>query len=222
LELAYLETVLSLAKAVDARDSYTSDHSQRLAVWAESVAVELGCDESEIQDILWAALLHDIGKIGVPDDILRKPGPLTEAEWSIMKQHPIIGAEIIDPVRSLSEVAPLIRAHQEKYDGSGYPDGLVGEAIPLGARILAVVDAYSAITDDRVYRQARSHAEAVEELRRCAGTQFDPQVVEVFLALLAREQEGAPVEDELASERAIKAHKTGTLTLKEGIYPDQT
>lgn len=183
LELAYLETVLSLAKAMDARDSYTGDHSQRLAAWAERVAFEMSCDGETIQAILWAALLHDIGKIGVPDHILRKPGPLTEEEWGIMKRHPVIGAEIVAPVRSLDNVAPLIRSHQEHYDGSGYPDGLRGTSIPLGARILAVVDAYSAITDDRVYRKARSHEEALAELRRCAGTQFDPEVVGVFLKI---------------------------------------
>jgi putative nucleotidyltransferase with HDIG domain len=221
LEVAYLETVLSLAKAMDARDSYTNDHSQRLAVWAEEIALELECQDDEIQSILWAALLHDIGKIGVPDHILRKPGPLTDEEWVIMKLHPVAGAEIVSPVKSLEDVAPLIRAHQERFDGQGYPDGLSGEDIPLGARILAVVDAYSAITDDRVYRKARSHEEAIEELQRCAGTQFDPGVVEVFIRVI--ETRGRPVlSGEPPARRAIRARTTGSLKLKGGRHPDDS
>ncbi len=132
----------------------------------------------------WGALLHDIGKIGVPDEILRKAGPLTDEEWELMKRHPELGAEIVAPVKKLVDVAPIIRSHQEKFDGSGYPDGLRGEEIPLGARILAVVDAYGAMTDERVYRKARSHEEALAELRRCAKTHFDPEVVDAFLAVL--------------------------------------
>ncbi len=189
LEGAYLQTVLSLARAMDARDSYTGDHSQRLAIWTEAIALEMGCTERQLQAVMWAALLHDIGKIGVPDQILLKPAPLDEEEWLIMKSHPNIGAEIIAPVQQLSDVVPIIRSHQEKFDGTGYPDGLKGEAIPLGARILAVADAYSAMTDDRVYRKARSHDEAVQELDRCAGTQFDPAVVDVFLKVLERQKQ---------------------------------
>jgi putative nucleotidyltransferase with HDIG domain/PAS domain S-box-containing protein len=181
LESAYLQTVLALARAMDARDSYTAGHSQRLRDLSISVAEGIGMQPDQVLDIQWAALLHDIGKIGVPDEILRKPGPLSPGEWEVMKQHPLIGAEIIAPVSKLEKVVPIVRHHQEKWDGSGYPDGLAGEQIPLSARVLAVVDAYTAITDDRVYRPARSHAEAVQELRRCAGTQFDPWIVRLFL-----------------------------------------
>lgn len=184
LESSYIETVLALAKAMDARDTYTAHHSQQLAEWAEATAQELGCAEDEIEAIQWGALLHDIGKIGVPDNILRKPGSLTDEEWAVIKRHPEIGAEIVEPVKKLADVAPIIRAHQEHWDGNGYPDGLRGEAIPLGARILTVVDAYSAITDERPYKAAGSHKEAVTELQTCAGTQFDPQVVEAFLETL--------------------------------------
>ncbi len=184
LEENYLQTVLALANAMDARDAYTGDHSQRLATWAQAVARALACSEEEVQRVYWGALLHDIGKIGVPDEILRKAGPLTDEEWELMKRHPELGAEIVAPVENLVDVAPIIRSHQEKYDGSGYPDGLRGEEIPLGARILAVVDAYGAMTDERVYRKARSPEDAVAELRRCAGTHFDPEIVEVFLDVL--------------------------------------
>lgn len=184
LESAYIQTVLSLANAVDARDSYTNDHSQRLAILAEATAIELGCSEEEIQAIHWGALLHDIGKIGVPDDVLSKPGPLTREEWRVMKKHPEIGAHIVAPLKRLTSVVPIILAHQEKYDGTGYPHGLRGEEIPLPARILAVVDAYSAITDERVYRSARSPEAALAEIKACTGTQFDPKVVEAFMRVI--------------------------------------
>ena len=131
-----------------------------------------------------AALLHDIGKLGIPDAILRKPGALEAPEWEVMRCHPAMGADIITPVKKLERVVPLIRYHHEKYDGSGYPDGLAGTNIPLGARILKVVDAYGAMTDTRSYRPARTPAAAVAELARCAGTDFDPQVVEVFLGIV--------------------------------------
>ena len=191
LEDAYLQIVLALAGAVDARDTYTSDHSERIAMWAEVVARAMGCGEDEVQDIRRAARLHDIGKIGIPDSILLKPMGLTEAEWAVMRRHPLIGSEILMSVQRMRGVAKLVRHHQERWDGTGYPDGLLGEEIPLGARILAVVDAYSAITDDRPYKRAQTHTDAVAEIRRCARTQFDPRVVEVFCQIL--EQTGSPV-----------------------------
>ncbi len=187
LEHSYVETVVGLAKAIDARDTYTGDHSRRMAQWSVAIAQRLGCSIKEIQAIRWASHLHDIGKIGVPDEILRKPGPLDEFEWEKMRKHPELGADIIAPFKQLTSVIPLIRAHQEKFDGTGYPDGLKGEDIPLGARILSVVDAYGAITDERVYRPARSHREAVVEITRCAGTHFDPDVVGAFLQVLSEE-----------------------------------
>ncbi len=188
LEENFVQTILALANAMDARDTYTHGHSQRLADLAEATLREISNDEEQIRAIRWAALLHDIGKIGVADEILRKPGPLTPEEWVVMKQHPEIGAKIVQPVKQLANVAPLIRSHHEKYDGTGYPYGLKGKQIPLGARVLTVIDAYSAMIDDRVYRKAMSHDEAIEELKRCTHTQFDPTVVEVFLRVLETHQ----------------------------------
>jgi HD-GYP domain-containing protein (c-di-GMP phosphodiesterase class II) len=184
LEESFVQTVLALAKAMDVRDTYTQDHSQRMAAIADVLCRKLDIDEEQIQAIHSAAALHDIGKIGVPDEILRKPGPLTSQEWDSMKRHPKIGADILAPVIKLVHVAPIIIAHHEKFDGSGYPYGLKGDQIPMGARILAVVDAYIAITDERVYRKARSHKEAISELVKYSGSQFDPTVVNAFLKLV--------------------------------------
>jgi putative nucleotidyltransferase with HDIG domain len=186
LEEAYIQMVLSLARAMDARDAYTGDHSERLAALVDGVAKALDLPEGEAKDIRWAAILHDIGKIGSPDHILRKPGPLTDHEWTVMRRHPAVGEQILLPVERMRGVAKIVRHHQEKWDGTGYPDGLRGEAIPLGARILAVVDAYSAIIDERPYKTPKTPMEAESEIRGCAGTHFDPRIVEVFCQTLQR------------------------------------
>lgn len=191
LEEAYLQAMVDLNRALDARDSATGQHSNRIAVLATAVAEALGCSREERTEIWWAGILHDIGKLAVPDEILRKPGPLTEEERKVVSRHPVVGAEIVAPLRRLARVVPLVRSHHERWDGTGYPDGLVGEQIPLGARVLAVVDAYVAMTEQRPYRPARSHQEALEELRRQAGAQFDPQVVDAFCRVVEQRGHGA-------------------------------
>jgi putative nucleotidyltransferase with HDIG domain len=184
LEEAYFQLVLSLARAMDAKDTYTRGHSERLATLTEALARGMSLPEDEVKDIRWATVLHDIGKIGAPDSILFKPGPLTEQEWEIMRQHPVVGEQILLPVKRMRGVAKLVRHHQERWDGTGYPDRLRGEAIPLGARIIAVADAFGAMTDARPYKAALTQAGALEELIRCAGTQFDPDVVTGFRRIL--------------------------------------
>lgn len=188
LEESFVQTILALANALDAKDNYTSDHGERLAQLATATARRLNCSEDEIKAIDWAMRLHDIGKIGVPDEILQKRGPLTDEEWQLMKKHPEIGANIISPIKNLQPVVPLILHHHEKFNGSGYPHNLKGEKIPLGARILSIVDTYGAITDDRVYRKARSHSEAILEIERCTGTQFDPRVTSAFKEVMQDSQ----------------------------------
>jgi HD-GYP domain-containing protein (c-di-GMP phosphodiesterase class II) len=184
LQETFVQTVVTLANAIDVRDTYTSDHSQHIANLAEETATFFGCSSDEIQEIYWGGLLHDIGKIGIPDAILLKPGPLDEDEWAVIRTHPDIGADLIETISQLANVSPIIRASHEFYDGNGYPRGLAGEDIPLGARIVAVVDAFSAMTDRRVYKDANSLADSIEELKRNAGTQFDPRVVQIFLQVI--------------------------------------
>src|SRR5262249_39941415 len=187
LEEAYFQLVLSLARAMDAKDTYTRGHSERLVTLTEALARGMSLPEDEVKDIRWATVLHDIGKIGAPDSILFKPGPLTEQEWEIMRQHPVVGEQILLPVKRMRGVAKLVRHHQERWDGTGYPDRLRGEAIPIGARIIAVADAFGAMTDARPYKDALTQAGALQELIRCAGTQFDPDVVTGFRRLLKPE-----------------------------------
>jgi len=201
LEQAYIQMVLALAQAVDARDARTRSHSEHMATLTDSLAEAMGLPKEEANDIRWAALLHDIGKIGMPDSILSKPGPLTEPEWTLIREHPIVGERILLPVERMRAVAKIVRHHQEKWDGSGYPDGLQGDAIPLGARVLAIIDAYSAITEKRPYKGACSRAEAMAELKRCAGTQFDPRVTEIFCELLDRNSEQSGEMPRLAKPR---------------------
>jgi putative nucleotidyltransferase with HDIG domain len=171
----------AVVTAADARDHETSGHSFRVALYAVALGKAMGFHAEALKAIEWGALLHDVGKMVVPDEILRKMGPLTEGEWHIMKQHPSWGFDMLAEVSFLQPASlEIIYSHHERWDGAGYPRGLAGEAIPLSARIFAVVDTYDAITSDRPYRRARPHQHAVNELRRVAGQQLDPAVVERF------------------------------------------
>ena len=185
VERTYLETILALALAVEAKDPYSAGHSKRVGFYAMKIGEQMGLDAEMLHTLNDAGVLHDIGKIGVKDEILLKTTPLTPEEYKVMQQHPIIGEAIVKPIRSLSKVVALVRHHHERYDGTGYPSGLKGDAIPLGARILSVADTYDAIVTDRPYRKRLSLDEARAELKRCAGTQLDPQAVDAFLKVLA-------------------------------------
>jgi diguanylate cyclase (GGDEF)-like protein len=169
----------SLAKAVDARDTYTGSHSERVSELAARVAVRVGLDSEQIELTRLAGSLHDLGKLAIPEEILRKPGALTDSERLVLERHPQIGFRMLDSL-GVDPVADLVLHHHERWDGAGYPDGLRGEQIPLGARIIFVSDAYDAMTSDRVYRAKRSSEAALAELKRCAGTQFDPGIVAAF------------------------------------------
>ncbi len=184
-EAALTGAVDSLTMLLEARDSYTGEHTSDAALLALQLALALGLDTTEARMISLAGRLHDLGKVAIPDAILQKPAPLTEEEWKLMRTHPIIGADVVSRMPSLRVLAPIIRSHHERWDGHGYPDQLSGEAIPLGARIIAVIDAYSAITTNRPYRKAHNPAWALRELQRCAGTQFDPQVVAALELMLS-------------------------------------
>jgi len=177
---AYLATVRALAAAVDAKDPYTRGHSEGVASYALKIGSQLGLSQEQMTALEMSAYLHDIGKIGISEDILLKPGKLTEAEMSQMRHHPLIGANILKPVAFPWPIAPVVRHHHEHYDGTGYPAGLRRDEIPMLARVLTVADAFEAMVADRPYRRGRSDQEAMLELRRCAGTQFDPRIVEAF------------------------------------------
>ena len=185
-----MEAIQALTAAASAHDGGTHDHAQRMIQLAEETARYLGRSEEEVHLIRLAALLHDIGKIGIPDAILHKPGPLTSDEWAIMRSHPDIGRTILEQTGGILRLlSNIVVAHHERWDGTGYPAQLSGDNIPLGARILSVVDSYDAMTSQRAYREPRPIDEAKAELQRCAGSQFDPQVVNAFLAVLAQKKE---------------------------------
>jgi len=190
IENFYLEMVQTLARVIDAKDAYTGDHAGRARQKARSLAEELHMPEQMIKYVEYAALLHDIGKIGIDGGILSKPGRLTEAEYTEIKKHPAIGYQILSPIHFLGPVAQMVLYHQEWYNGMGYPEGLKGEEIPLGARIVATIDAWDAMMSDRPYRKALSREIGVSELTKGAGKQFDPQVVEAFLKLENKEWQG--------------------------------
>lgn len=189
LQTSYETTLEALAAALDTRDTETQGHSARVSEYTVLIAERMGVKEPELTEIRRGALLHDVGKIGISDAVLRKPGKLSPEEWIEMRRHPEMGYRILSGINFLEKSLPIVIAHQERFDGSGYPKGLKGEEIPLGARIFAVVDTLDAMTSDRPYRRALTYEDARGEIVRWSGIQFDPRVVEVFLTIARAEWE---------------------------------
>jgi len=181
LPQSILDTVTSLAYAIDAKDQYTQGHSQKVSAYAALLAEALGMNELEVEEIRLGAVLHDVGKVGIPEAILNKSGPLNLEEWDTMKTHVTFGGKLLEPLVPLARIRHMVLHHHEFFDGSGYPQALSGENIPLGARIITIADSYDTITSDRSYKKGRTAEQALSELERCAGTQFDPRLIEVFV-----------------------------------------
>jgi two-component system cell cycle response regulator len=196
-----MQSAAALMELLSHRNPDLRPHSANVASWCEAVGRRLGLDEEELAPLLVAAPLHDIGKAAIPDAILNKPGPLDDEEWSFIRRHTLIGDRVLRAAPALAGAASLVRHSHECWDGSGYPDGIRGEDIPIGSRIIAVCDAYDAMVTERPYCRAMSTEEAIAELRREAGSQFDPAVVEAFIGLVA-EQPLRPAERLSVSSRA--------------------
>ncbi len=192
---AVLESIQALMEALEARDPLTRGHAERVCGWAARIGRQLGLPAAQVEQLGQASRLHDIGKVGIRDAILEKPGPLSAEEWQIMRRHPLVGVTILEPIQFLRFALPVVRGHHERWDGKGYPDGLRGEAIPLAARIVAVADAYDALVTNRVYRRAFDRVEAHRILTSGAGCQWDERVVAAFLAVHGP---SAPTEDKAA------------------------
>jgi diguanylate cyclase (GGDEF)-like protein/putative nucleotidyltransferase with HDIG domain len=184
------DVVVGLAGALLERDRYTGEHSESVVNLAARVAKGLALDDQEVQKVRAAAMLHDIGKVAIPDEVLNKPGKLDEREWRIMREHPVIGERILRAIPGLGGVARIVRHEHERWDGSGYPDRLKGDEIPIGSRIILACDAYHAMTSDRPYRKAMSHGEAIRELAAGADTQFDPEVTQALIGCLYGQRQG--------------------------------
>jgi HD-GYP domain-containing protein (c-di-GMP phosphodiesterase class II) len=189
LQQTFRQTIQGLARAIEAMDKYTAGHSDRVTVYARITAVALGETPEQVELITQAGMLHDIGKLGCHAN-LNKPGKLTDEEYEIFKLHPAFGRSILEPITFLQPLIPGVHLHHERWDGKGYPLGLKGEEIPRIARILSIADSYDAMTSDRAYRRSMEHATAVSELRRCAGSQFDPKLIEAFVAGIEQHREG--------------------------------
>ena len=183
----------TLSRAIEARDPLTRGHSTRVTEIAEAIARRLGWDEERLELLQVGGPLHDVGKLGVSDEVLAKPGPLDEHELAQIREHPKLGARILLRVAALRGALPYVLYHHERWDGNGYPTGRAGEQIPLEARVLAVADAFDAMTSDRPYRPALDREEALAEVARCSGTQFDPEIVRIFLELFAEKAERTAV-----------------------------
>jgi putative nucleotidyltransferase with HDIG domain len=214
LAALHRRTIETLAVAVEAKDRTTYDHLARVEVYALAIGRELGLSEQELKALEAAALLHDIGKVAVPESLISKPGKLTRAEFERMKIHPVVGAELVEQVGFPYPVAPIVRAHHERWDGNGYPDGLAGEDIPIGARILSVVDSFDALASDRQYRRALPLEQALAEIRKEAGKSYDPRVVEILSRRCAELEREAK-----ASAMAQRAKLSTNLRVRRGAAP---
>ncbi len=203
-ELLYT-TIQAISEALDEKDTYTHGHSKRVTLYALILGRAMNLDTATLEKLQLAGLLHDIGKIGTPERILNKPGGLTHEEFDVIKKHPRKGKDILKDIKQLKDISSWLRSHHEKYDGTGYPDSLKGEEIPLPARILAVADTYDAMTSDRSYRKGLPHEVALDEIKRCSNTQFDPMVVDVFMKKekFFREAKEASDTDETFNEYAV-------------------
>ena len=209
-----LKALKALMRALDAKDPYTAGHSHRVAALAMLMARELSLKTEEQYSLQLAALLHDIGKIGMPDSILNKSASLKDYEFDIAKDHPVVGSQIIGEIEELSEVASAVRHHHERFDGSGYPDGLKGEAIPFFARILSIIDTYEALVSNRVYRKATDKDQALAEIQNYAGIQFDPELVKIFVKMMDHVSEN----DEMPkSEKSFSLSFSNQRRAKEAI-----
>lgn len=198
LKDAYYGTIEALRLAVDAKDTYTKNHSDRVSYYSLMIGRQLGLNDHELEVLKQGGLFHDIGKIGIPDSILLKPGKLTDEEYDDIKNHPSIGAKILAPAKIFTELMPIVLHHHERFDGRGYPVGLAGENIPLMARVACVADSFDAMTSDRSYRPRFTVIAALEEIERCKGSQFDPYVVDAFMIALRENKQ--KVIDEIGLE----------------------
>lgn len=201
---AQSDVIAALAEALLERDRYTGEHSESVVKLVEAVARGLGLGGREIDHVKAAALLHDIGKVAIPDEVLNKPGPLDEGEWKVMREHPVIGERILRAIPGMGPIARIVRHEHERFDGGGYPDGISGKQIPIGARIILACDAYHAMTSNRPYREAMTHGEAIRELADGAGSQFDPAVTEMLIGCLygQRQAGSGRTEAEMALENS--------------------
>jgi putative two-component system response regulator len=179
-----MDTLTSLALAVDAKDQFTQGHSHKVSSYAVLIAEAIGLQGPEIEEVRLGGILHDVGKVGIVESILNKNGPLNPDEWEMMKRHVDYGAKLLEPLRGTERVREMVAHHHEFFDGSGYPQGLAGGQIPVGARIIAIADAYDTITSERTYKKARTPEEAFQELDRCGNAQFDPELVRKFISRL--------------------------------------
>ena len=206
LQETYLATMKTLAQVVEAKDLTTKGHLDRTHAFGLTLAERIDPDLARRPELGYGFFLHDIGKVGIPEHILCKRGPLSPEEWNVMRSHPVIGSQIVEPIRFLGDAVEIIRHHHEWFDGSGYPGRLVGEAIPLAARIFALADSYDAMTSDRPYRSALAIDEALEEVKTGAGSQFDPEVVREFMSMMEGEGLAEEHAEQQRAERAALAN----------------